>query len=124
MPGAFDIEFNDARAFGAAMGQAQGIVRDELRMSTDRLTLTGVSLAMGTVHVVTGNLRRSLASSPATFGGGTVSGSFGTAVPYARQENNRGGDHAFMSKTVRDLEPRVAPEYRAALERAISKVGT
>ncbi|MDQ3541811.1 MAG: hypothetical protein M3440_14115 [Chloroflexota bacterium] len=118
----FTTEFSDAGRFASTMSQVPITLRDELRQSTDRLTLSGESMAKGRVHVVSGHLRRSIANTPARFGGGVVSGSFGTAVPYAGSENARGGGHAFLSRTVRELRPMVPKEYAAALDRAIAKV--
>lgn len=122
MAGDFEVEFSDAGRFASAMSQAPITLRDELRQSTDRLTLSGEGMAKGRVHVVTGHLRRSIANTPARAGGGVVSGSFGTSVPYAEAENARGGGHAFMTSTINELRPMVPAEYRAALERTIAKI--
>lgn len=136
--------------FGTRIGQAQNAIRDELRISTDRLTIQGAGFAQGPAPVRTGHLRRSIAHKPAVSAGGTVTGSYGTATPYARiVEEGRGAITArgkalrftiggqvlyrksvgpaaprpFMRPSVERLRPLVGREYRAGLQRALARIG-
>lgn len=146
----FAIDFTDANRFGASMQRAPGIVREEMLRSTDRLTLQGVGFAQSLSPVRTSHLRRSIAHKPAVFAGGTVSGVYGTATPYARYvEFGRGpvvargkalrftvggktvfakrvgpaAARPFMRPSVARLRPLVGREYRAALQRVIARIG-
>jgi hypothetical protein len=81
----YEMTFDDAHAFAAKMAKAPSLVENEMEHAVDRLTLQGEAQAKRKVPVRTGHLRRSIASRPAVFAGGTVTGSFGTATPYAKQ---------------------------------------
>lgn len=150
MSDGFRIDAPEVQRFAGRMARAQSIVREELVRSTDRITLQGVTIAQGLAPVRTGHLRRSIVHKPATFAGGTVTGSYGTATPYARRvEEGRGPIRArgkalrfevggkvvfaksvgpaaprpFMRPSVMKLRPLVNREYRAALRRAMSRIG-
>lgn len=147
----FAIEFADAERFAAALQRAPQVMRDELLRSTDRITLQGEAWAKAEAPVKTGQLRRSIAHKPATSAGGSVTGSFGTATPYARPvEFGRRGFSArpggvlaftvggkkvftkrvgpararpFMRPAVAKLRPLVPREYGAALQRVLNQLG-
>ena len=98
----FEFRFTDAFTFGKRMAAAPQIVSEELRSATDRLTLQGEALTKAETPVRTGHLRRSIAHKPAVFAGGAVTGSWGTATPYAPYvEEGRGPVVAGPGKVLR-----------------------
>lgn len=145
-----DIEFrfDDAHDFAAKLAKAPKLVEREMVNATNRLTLQGEGFAKSVVPVKTGQLRRSIAAEPARFGGGTVTGRYGTATPYAKYvEFGRRGFSArpgrklrfviggrviyttsvgpaaarpFMRPSAARLRPLVNREYRAALQRIVA----
>lgn len=99
-----NVEFTIPKlpGFVARMTNAERIVRDEMRTGIDRLTLQGERAAKQRAAVRTGHLRRSITHEPARFAGGTVTGRFGTATPYARYvEFGRGPVVAASGKVLR-----------------------
>ncbi len=143
------FQFDDAHEFSAKLSAATGVVETEMVAATNRLTLQGERYAKQFAPVKTGHLRRSIAAEPATFGGGTVTGRYGTATPYARYvEYGRGPVVArgralrlviggrvifakrvgpargrfFMRASLNALRPRIAPEFRGALSRIIASI--
>jgi hypothetical protein len=77
-----DIEFRfpDADRFAAACARVPQVAQRELVASTNRLTLLGEREAKQGAPVKSGNLRRAITATPATFGGGTVTGRWGVSV--------------------------------------------
>lgn len=149
----FEITFED-NGMIEKLAASPEIVREELIFATDRITTEGVNYAKNQIiangSVVTSTLLRSIASTPATFAGGGVSGSFGTAVPYAKYvEFGRGpvvargralrftvggktvyakrvgpaAPRPFMKPTVAKLRPLVNAEYGAAMQRIGARLG-
>ena len=149
----FEFRFTDAFTFGKRMAAAPQIVSEELRSATDRLTLQGEALTKAETPVRTGHLRRSIAHKPAVFAGGTVTGSWGTATPYAPYVEEgrgpvvagpgkvlrfvpKGSDRAIYRKRVGPaagrhmfrkavvrIRPMIGREYRAAAQRIIRRMG-
>lgn len=150
----FEVAFADA-GLVQRLQAAPGIVREELIGSTNRLTVQGSGWAKEKLtangSVVTGHLRRSVASKPATYSGGGVSGSFGTSTTYAHwvEEGRKafamaakvlrfkakGGGIVFARKVkAAKAKPFMQPtglrvrqaaviEYRATMKRAASRMG-
>lgn len=152
----FEVAFTDKGSFAQKMQAAPGIVREELIASTNKLTTQGSGWAKEKLtangSVVTGHLRRSVASKPATAGGGGVSGSFGTATTYAHWVEEGRKAFAMGAKVLRfkakgsgkmvfarsvkaaKAKPFMKPtglrvrqaaviEYRAAMKRIASRMG-
>lgn len=147
---------HDFDPFISRMAAAEPVVRDELRAGVDRTTLQGERLAKQHIRangsVVTGTLFRGTTATPAVWGGGQVTGRYGTAVPYAKYvENGRGPVVArgralrfrpkgsggyifrkrvgparprpFMRPTVPVIRSVYAREMRASAQRIIAKLG-
>ena len=136
--------------FSAGMAKAPAIIREEMLISTDRLTLQGVAFANPLTPVRTGHLRRNNAAKPAVWAGG-ASGSYGNATPYARpvEEGRRGfsagpgrmlrftvggqvlyrksvgpaAPRPFIRPSAARLRPLVPREYRAAMQRVMARIG-
>ena len=86
-----DFDASDIFELAARYGGAEQVVGSEMTSGIDRLTIQGEAIAKQGVGVRTGQLRRSIAHQPATYGGGVATGSWGTATPYARwHEEGRG----------------------------------
>jgi hypothetical protein len=86
-----DFDASDFARFGSRMNGAERVVGNALTRGVDRITIQGEAFAKEGVGVRTGHLRRSIAHTPATFGGGTARGSYGTSTTYARiHEEGRG----------------------------------
>jgi len=75
-----DFQFSDAYDMSARWARAPQITEREMVAATNRLTLQGERTAKQLAPVKTGNLRRAITASPATFGGGTVTGRWGVSV--------------------------------------------
>lgn len=86
--GSFSVDYSDLDKFVGEIRKAPKIVTEELKFAVDRILAEIVRLAVRNItannSVVTGNLRRSIAAKPARKAGGTVRGSAGTNVLYAR----------------------------------------
>lgn len=143
-----EFRFDDADDFARKMTAAPKIVERELVSATNRITLQGERWAKELAAVKTGQMRRSIAATPAKFAGGTVTGKYGTATPYAKYvEFGRRGFSAppgkylrfeiggrviftkrvgpakarpFIRPSLERLRPLVPREYRAALQRALN----
>lgn len=148
----FQFQFDDAFQFGRRMATAPQVIGEELRRSTDRITLQGEAYTKAETPVRTGHLRRSITMKPATFAGGVVSGSWGTATPYGPMvEEGRGPvvaspgkvlrfipkgsttpvyrkrvgparGHFMFRNAARRIRPVVGREYRAAMQRVIARM--
>lgn len=82
----FEMRFIGLDQLRDRFRKAPEIVRDEMTMAVNELTLTGEGLAKGFVGTDTHFLQRSITHQAARFAGGEVVGSFGTNATYA-------GDH-------------------------------
>jgi hypothetical protein len=147
----FEFRFDDAKAFATRLNAAPQIVGEEMTKGVDRLTIQGEAFTKADTPVKTGNLRRSIAHKPATFGGGVARGSWGTATPYAKWvEEGRGpivagpgkvlrfeiggtvlyrkrvrgaaGRFMFRNATAR-IRPMVAREFAAVGKRIVARMG-
>ncbi len=145
------VEFQHYDQFAERLRQAPEIVREEMGRGVERAAQAGEGQAKRLAPVKTGNLRRSITHTKASFAGGSVSASYGTNVPYARWvEEGRGpvvarnarvlrftiGGKVFFRKRVgpargkrfmkgsRDwLEPQLHAEFRAVVQRIINRIG-
>jgi len=87
----FEIVVTGADELIARFRKAPEIVKAEMIKGVDRLTFAGQATSQKEAPVDTGNLRRSITQTKASFAGGSVSGAWGTNVPYAYYaENGRG----------------------------------
>lgn len=80
-----DLNFDASEIFSFA-SRTEGaitVIGEEMTAGVDRVTLQGSAFAKEKVGVKTGHLRRSIAHTPASFGGGAATGAYGTNVPYA-----------------------------------------
>jgi hypothetical protein len=148
-----DMEFDATEifAFASRADGATEAIGQEMTKGIDRVTIQGVAAAQPHIGVKTGTLRRSMAHKPATFGGGVATGSYGTAVPYARIHNDGRGPvvagpgkmlrfeiggqtlyrkrvgpaagRQFMEKSVARIRPMLPREMNAVLKRIVARMG-
>lgn len=80
----YQTRFDDAQAFAKVMAQAPAILQEEMIKSADKITDQGVRWSREKMEdngsVRTRDTWRSIASDNATFAGGQVIGTFGTAA--------------------------------------------
>ena len=80
----FEIVVTGADELIARFRKAPEIVKTEMIKGVDRLTFAGQATSQKEAPVDTGNLRRSITQTKASFAGGSVSGAWGTNLPYAK----------------------------------------
>jgi len=146
-----EFRFDDAYEFAQRMAKAPEIVTDEMRVGVNRLTFQGEAFTKQRTPVKRGTLRRGITAKPAVVSGTTVTGSWGTNVPYARPvEEGRGpvvaspgkmlrfeiGGTVLYRKRVRAakgrfmfrdaqarIRPLVAREFAAVTKRIVARMG-
>lgn len=78
-----EVTIPDLPDFIGDMVGAEASVRQELVTGVNRTALQGEALAKRGAPVRTGQLRRSIAATPASASAGGVTATYGTATPYA-----------------------------------------
>lgn len=80
----FTFEFMDAFEFAQQMAAAPQVVETEITTATNRVAIYGMGVSIRSTPFATGNLRRGHALKPVSYSGGTATGGWGNAVPYAQ----------------------------------------
>jgi hypothetical protein len=97
------VELGDIGDFNRRMRQAPQIIREEMTKGVNTAVRAGQQRAQHLVGVKTGFLRGQIISQPTTFAGGTVTGSYGTNVKYARMHEEGTGPHVITATNKRAL---------------------
>lgn len=101
---------------------AETVIREEATIFVNRMTTAGSNIAKDLVGKKTHTLERSITALPATWAGGTVTGAWGTNVPYARMHEEGTDPHVIFPKRAKALRWMVGG--KAVFARRVNHPGT
>jgi hypothetical protein len=107
-----ELQAENQRLMAAVSTQPGGGMRNSMALALLQMQ----RYAIGITHVKTGRLKNSIFVEQEARGN-TLVGHIATNVAYAIHEEDRGGDHAFFARTVREEGPRINSIFDSAVRR-------